>query len=126
MTAVHHHRRPPITLRNEGPYERRGAAWEFSTDTSLIQVTVDQLGVALLKINQRETKNALSQNLIDSLISAFAMVERDMKVKVVVLTGSRTAGPFSGTYRDRMPKSGMKVLTYLQQLAQIRIIQKNI
>jgi enoyl-CoA hydratase len=25
------------------------------------------------------------------------MVERDVKVKVVVLTGSRTAGPFSGT-----------------------------
>jgi predicted secreted protein len=80
----------------EKPYERRGAAWEFSTDTSLIQVTVDQLGVALLKINQPETKNAPSQRLVDSLVSAFAMAERDPKVKVV-LTERRTAGPFSGT-----------------------------
>jgi len=103
----------------EGSYERRGAAWEFSTDTSLIQVTVDQLGVALLKINQPETKNALSRRLIDSLVSAFAMVERDPKVKVVVLTGSRTAGPFAGMSRDWMSRSGMKVLTYIQQLVQI-------
>jgi 1,4-dihydroxy-2-naphthoyl-CoA synthase len=104
MTVVRRHPRTSILLRTEisteGSYERRGAAWEFSTDTSLVQVTVDQLGVALLKINQPETKNALSQRLVESLVSAIAMVERDTKVKVVVLTGSRTAGPFSGMSRD--------------------------
>jgi hypothetical protein len=97
---------PPTEATVEEPYERGGAAWEFSTDTSLVQVTVDPQGVALLKINQPETRNSLSQRVIDSLISAIAMVERDRKVRVVVLTGSRTAGPFSGTSRDRMSKSG--------------------
>jgi 1,4-dihydroxy-2-naphthoyl-CoA synthase len=120
MTAVQHRPRAPITLRTETTaYERRGAAWEFSTDTSLIQVTVNQLGVALLKINQPETKNALSQRLIDSLVAAFAMIERDPKVKVVVLTSSRTAGPFSGTSRECQNLELRKVLTYIQQLVQI-------
>ncbi|KAH7397624.1 ClpP/crotonase-like domain-containing protein [Cadophora sp. MPI-SDFR-AT-0126] len=68
---------------------------EFSNDSSLVQVTVDEHGVAVLKINRPEKRNALSQKIIDSLVAAFAMVERDSKVRVVILTGSRTAGPFS-------------------------------
>lgn len=70
---------------------------EFSSDSSLIQVTVDEFGVATLKINRPEKRNALSQKTIDSLVSAIAMVERDSKIRVAILTGSRTAGPFSGT-----------------------------
>ncbi|KAF4624059.1 hypothetical protein G7Y89_g14115 [Cudoniella acicularis] len=69
---------------------------EFSSETSLIQVEVDDQGVAILKINRPEKRNALSQQTIDTLVHAIAMVERDVKVKVVVLTGSRTGGPFSG------------------------------
>ncbi|KAH9217023.1 ClpP/crotonase-like domain-containing protein [Leptodontidium sp. 2 PMI_412] len=68
---------------------------EFSSDSSLIQVTVDEFGVATLKINRPEKRNALSQKTIDSLVSAIAMVERDSKIRVAILTGSRTAGPFS-------------------------------
>ena len=68
-----------------------------SSDPSLVQVEVDDHGIALVKLNRPEKQNALSQTLIDSLASAVAMVERDEKVRVVVLTGSRTAGPFSGT-----------------------------
>ncbi|CZR58230.1 related to enoyl-CoA hydratase precursor, mitochondrial [Phialocephala subalpina] len=68
---------------------------EFSTDTSLIQVTVDEKGVAVVKINRPEKRNALSQQTIDCLVRAIAMVERDDKVRVVVLTGSRSSGPFS-------------------------------
>lgn len=68
---------------------------EFSHDASLVQVTVDEHGVAFLKINRPEKRNALSQKTIDSLVSAFAMVERDNKVRVAILAGSRTAGPFS-------------------------------
>lgn len=69
---------------------------EFTSDTSLVQVTVDEHGVALIKLNRPEKRNALSQKFIDSICSTFAMVERDGKVKVVVLTGSQPAGPFSG------------------------------
>ena len=70
---------------------------EFSSETSLVQVEIDDHGVALLKLNRPEKRNSLSQKLIDTLLAAIAMVEKDDKVKVVVLTGSRTAGPFSGT-----------------------------
>lgn len=74
------------------------SAMQFSSDSSLIQVTVDEHGIAILKINRPEKRNALSQKLIDSLVSAIAMIERDSKIRVAILTGSRTAGPFSGQY----------------------------
>ena len=69
----------------------------LSSDPSLVQVEIDEHGVALVKLNRPEKRNALSQALIDSLAVAIATVERDEKVRVVVLTGSRPAGPFSGT-----------------------------
>lgn len=69
---------------------------DFSTDSSLIQVTVDDKGVAVVKINRLEKRNALSQKTIDTLVGAVALVERDDKVRVVVLTGCKTSGPFSG------------------------------
>ena len=50
-----------------------------------------------MKLNRPEKRNALSQKLIDTVIAAIAMVERDEKVRVVVLTGSRPGGAFSGT-----------------------------
>ncbi|KAH8661503.1 ClpP/crotonase-like domain-containing protein [Tricladium varicosporioides] len=68
---------------------------DFSSENSLIQVTVEEQGVALLKINRPEKRNALSQQTIDTLVSAIAMVEKDEKVKVAVLTGNRVEGPFS-------------------------------
>ena len=69
----------------------------LSSDPSLVQVEIDEHGVALVKLNRPEKRNALSRTLIDSLALAIATVERDEKVRVVVLTGSQTAGPFSGT-----------------------------
>lgn len=69
---------------------------EFSSESSLVQVDVNEHGVAIVKLNRPEKRNALSQSLIDTLIKAIAMVERDVRIKVAVLTGSRTAGPFSG------------------------------
>ncbi|TVY85532.1 Mitochondrial Enoyl-CoA hydratase [Lachnellula suecica] len=68
---------------------------ESSNNTALVQVEVDGHGVALLKINRPEKRNALSQETIDALISALATVERDAKVRVVILTGSKPTGPFS-------------------------------
>lgn len=69
---------------------------DSSSDTCLVQVTVDEDGVAMIEINRPEKRNALSQKTIDSLVSAIAMVERDSKIRVAILSGSRTAGPFSG------------------------------
>lgn len=71
-----------------------------STATSLVQVSVDDRGVALLQINRPEKRNALSQQTIDCLVSTIAMIERDEKVRAAILTGSRTGGPFSGTCPD--------------------------
>jgi len=68
---------------------------EFSSESSLVQIEVDDKGVALLKINRPEKRNSLSQKVIDTLNTVIAIVEKDDKVKVVVLTGSRIAGPFS-------------------------------
>ncbi|TVY37638.1 Enoyl-CoA hydratase, mitochondrial [Lachnellula subtilissima] len=70
---------------------------DFWSATSLVQVEVqDGLpGVALLKLNRPEKRNSLSQKLIDTLIAAIDMVEKNDTVKVVILTGSRIAGPFS-------------------------------
>ncbi|CAG8954989.1 hypothetical protein HYFRA_00008678 [Hymenoscyphus fraxineus] len=68
---------------------------EFSSESSLVQVELNEHGVALIKLNRPEKRNALSQSLIDTLIRAMVMVETDHKIKVAVLTGSRTAGPFS-------------------------------
>lgn len=74
---------------------------DFKSETSLVQVELDGSGIALVKINRPEKRNALSQKLIDTLIEAIATVERDATVKVVVLTGSRTTGPFSGMWISR-------------------------
>ncbi|KAL2069905.1 hypothetical protein VTL71DRAFT_14584 [Oculimacula yallundae] len=80
---------------SSSPDEVPVSAMEFTSDTSLIQVAVDSHGVAILKINRPEKRNALSQKTINSLVAAIEMVERDNKIRVAILTGSRTAGPFS-------------------------------
>jgi len=76
---------------------------DLSQENSLVQVEVDEQGVALVKLNRPEKRNALSQKTIDTLISAIASVERDDKVKVVILTGSKSGGPFSGTCPRYLP-----------------------
>lgn len=70
---------------------------EFSRDECLVQIDTDKLGVAVLKINRPDKRNALPQRTIDSLVSTIAMVSNDEKVRVVVLTGSRREGLFSGS-----------------------------
>ncbi|CZT07548.1 related to enoyl-CoA hydratase precursor, mitochondrial [Rhynchosporium agropyri] len=84
-----------IEHRSSFPTGSSVTATDFASETSLVQVTVDEHGVAILQINRPEKKNALSQKVINSLVSAIALVERDSKIRVAILTGSRTAGPFS-------------------------------
>ena len=69
---------------------------ENSTESSLIQVRVDNKGVAIVKINRPEKRNALSQETINCLVRAVKSIEQDDKVRVVVFTGRKPEGPFSG------------------------------
>lgn len=66
---------------------------------SFVKITVDQLGVALIEICRPAKRNALSQSVIDDLISAIHNVEKNDEVRAVILTGSAPNGPFSGTYK---------------------------
>lgn len=63
---------------------------------SCIKVTTDDAGVALIELCRAEKRNALSQVLINELVAAISQVEKDDRVRAVVLTGSPTC-PFSGT-----------------------------
>ncbi len=51
-------------------------------------------GVMTIELNRPEKRNALSQDMIDALISALQRAERHKGTRVVVLTGS-PEGPFS-------------------------------
>ncbi len=55
------------------PTTTQESMMEFSSESSLIQVTVGEDGIAMLKINRPEKRNALSQKTIDNLVSAIAM-----------------------------------------------------
>ena len=59
-----------------------------------------------------DRRRALSQSLIDRLVSAIAMCERDNKINVVALTRSRKAGLFSGEY----PVSLHHIFRYISSL----------
>jgi enoyl-CoA hydratase len=62
---------------------------------SFVKTTIDDHGVALLELCRLQKRNALSQAVIDDLVSAISMVEKNVEVRAVVLTGSG-GGPFSG------------------------------
>lgn len=70
---------------------------DLSDKSSLVQIETDDHGVAIVKINRPEKRNALSQRVINALVAALSELEKNERVKAVVLTGSRSAGPFSGT-----------------------------
>lgn len=65
---------------------------------SYVRLAVGHDGVALLEIDRPQKKNALSQAVIDDLIGAVSAIEKDDRVRCVVLTSSE-GGPFSGTYK---------------------------
>jgi enoyl-CoA hydratase len=60
-----------------------------------IRHRVNDTGVALVELNRPEKRNALSQRMMDELVSTLASLDLDPQVKVVCLTGSPN-GPFSG------------------------------
>ena len=55
---------------------------------NLIQYTVDEQGAAYVTLDQPETRNALSDELLDELLAVLARAKADDNVRVVVLTSS--------------------------------------
>jgi enoyl-CoA hydratase len=56
---------------------------------------VHENGVALIEFDRPKKRNALSQSMIDELVSTLKLLDQDSRVRAVCLTGSPN-GPFSG------------------------------
>ena len=76
------------------------------TDTSLLlrQDSQDNSGVTTLTLNRPQSRNSLSQEMLQALLKAFAELAADPKVRVVILAG---AGPaFCASALPESPCSG--------------------
>jgi enoyl-CoA hydratase/carnithine racemase len=56
-------------------------------------------GVAVVTLNRPAKRNAFSQRMIDELVLMLSVIDRDSRVRAVVLTGS-PGGPFCGRYTE--------------------------
>ncbi|TID21017.1 enoyl-CoA hydratase/isomerase [Venturia nashicola] len=65
-----------------------------SADISLVKCTIARDGVALVELNRPKKRNALSQVMIDQLVSTLESLDRNLDVRAIVLTGSVRNGPF--------------------------------
>ena len=86
----------------------------------MIDLSVDDRGVATLALARPEKHNALSQALIDALRAAAARIAADRSVRVVVLTGqgpSFCAGGDLGWMRDQMAGDAAMKRAAAQSLA---------
>src|SRR5919202_1133667 len=75
----------------DGPYLRRTAAyrtWGVGSASMTVRYEVDGAGVATVALDQPDTRNALSDELLDDLIGAFEMARDDDAVRCVVLTST--------------------------------------
>ena len=94
-----------------------------------IKVECDERGVATLTLNQPETHNALSPQMISELGDAAKSLSEDTRVRVVVLTGegkSFCAGGDLGWMREQFSASretriaeAMKLATMLRDLNEL-------
>ena len=58
-----------------------------------VGISIKDEGIAILELNRPRKRNALSQALIDELVTALRQCDHDSRVFAVILTSS---GPFSG------------------------------
>ena len=63
--------------------------------------------VALVTLNRPETRNALSQRLIDDLVAACAEADKDLSVRCMILTGSGAAFCSGGNLKDMQARKGV-------------------
>lgn len=70
---------------------------EASEGMQHVIVSVQEAGVAVLELNRPLKRNALSQDLMNELTGSLAQLDRDSRVRAVVLT-SVGESPFCGEW----------------------------
>src|SRR3954463_9945952 len=88
-TSRSHRRRVPNLLDADGPHRHCGK-WHVPLPMpyETILYDVSDTGVATITLNQPDTRNALSNELLGELIDAFETAKQDHDVRVVVLASS--------------------------------------
>lgn len=66
----------------------------------MIVVKKREAGIAIVELNRVQKRNAMSQELIDELTGTLRALDRDIEVRVVILTSSGHS-PFCGMYSYR-------------------------
>ncbi|MBV9492826.1 MAG: enoyl-CoA hydratase/isomerase family protein, partial [Acidobacteria bacterium] len=82
---------------NEETYESIAAPTTIALRTNVVTATAHPHGVIVLKMEERQAKNAFSDALIEGLTEAFNHIEKSPAYKVVVLTGHDQCFSSGGT-----------------------------
>ena len=81
--------------------------------TGRVRYEVDDRGAAFVTLDAPESRNALSEELLDDLLDAFEHVRTDHAVRVVVLTSSHdrvfSAGGDLKAFADDTPAIGKRL-----------------
>lgn len=68
----------------------------------------DDQGIALITLNRPEVRNAISdEDMIDALLEALVRIERDVTVRVAILTGAGSAFSSGGNIRKMGAEGGL-------------------
>lgn len=71
-------------------------------DQSAVALTVIEPGVALVTMQDRVNKNTFSREIVSGLFEAFARIEKDQEIRVVILTGYDSYFSAGGTQESLM------------------------
>lgn len=66
-----------------------------------------QEGVALLTLNRPDSRNALSEDVVDAIAAAVHAVNADLDVRAVIVTGAGPAFSSGGNVKDMRGRQGM-------------------
>ena len=92
-------------------YEKNGKVY-FMKESSNIIITQSSIGVSRIKINKPNTYNALSSEVLKSLIKNFKDLNNDKKTKVIIIEGSGKG--FSAGHDLKEVKSLKKKSKYIK------------
>ncbi|HEX6228881.1 MAG TPA: enoyl-CoA hydratase-related protein [Solirubrobacterales bacterium] len=90
-----------------------------------IQVTLDERGVALLRLNRPEARNALSPEMMEGIASELERLDSDPEVRCVVIAGSEKVFAAGADIRSMAERSFAEALrhpaaSFWKRLAAIR------
>lgn len=72
---------------------------ELSTD--LVKVLANADGVAVLQLNRPQKRNAFTQAMIDTIVTALDRIDKNRAVRALVVTSS-PGSPFCGEFFERL------------------------